>query len=70
MLLLHQTSGVMAPKLLAGWSMARVSRKVQQITKTKQWEVFRQLMLLIILLIWFSMATSAMYHRLSGMHQD
>lgn len=58
----------MAQNVFCSWSMARLSLRLRRVSKTKQWETFRRVMLVVFLISWFSMVMTSVYARLaSGM---
>jgi len=56
----------MAQKVFRSWSMVQLSLRLQRVPKTKQWELFQRVMLVIVLIMWFTTVMSSVSFRLTS----
>nr|PNR46507.1 hypothetical protein PHYPA_013626 [Physcomitrium patens] len=55
----------MAQRVSSSWSMAQLSMRLQRVAKTKQWELFQRVMLVIVVIIWVATVMTTAFIRLS-----
>ncbi|KAG0627743.1 hypothetical protein M758_2G224900 [Ceratodon purpureus] len=56
----------MAQKVFGSLSMVQLSMRLRRVTKTKQWELFQRVMLVIVLIIWFTTVMTSVFFRLTS----